>query len=451
MIRYFRTQLRRLFVDDTPLIRLFRNAGWLFGGDAVTMGIGVVQGILIARSLGVEMFGALSLITTYTLFVNQLIDSRVWETVIKYVSQFRTTGDEERVTAVIKLSYLIDLSTGSLAFLLVLATSSLAASLFIKDVSLAPLIRLFSLSVLVAIPQDTSTALLRVNNRFRWLAFQNTFEAVVRFVGVIAVLLLDGGVISLLIVYLITGAISTIILLLMVFRIRWEIGLVNLRHASIRILRPQGREIGKFLLATNGNALLKMLRNADVLLLGLLLNPTQVGYYRVARSLTNLMNMPVNPIYTTSYPEFANLWHEGKLFDLKTFVLKILATTTMIAVIGGLVMFFLGEWIIRLSVGTEYLPALSVLRWLAVGTAVAVATSILRPLLLAAGQATPLITASILGLFLQLILFLTLIPVMGLDAAGVAYLGFYSIWVFVCTWAIRQKWKEQTLALAVGN
>jgi O-antigen/teichoic acid export membrane protein len=161
------------------------------------------------------------------------------------------------------------------------------------------------------------------------------------------------------------------------------------------------------------------------------------------------MNIPVSPIYTTSYPEFARLWHQGKWHELKSLVNKIFFTTTTLAVIGGLALFLFGEWIIRLTVTDEYLPALSVLRWLAVGTTIAVATSTLRPLLLAAGQANRLMIASALGIILQFALLLALTRTIGVDAAGIAYLGFYGIWIVICIIGIRQVWQQQTIP--IGN
>ncbi|GAB4274507.1 MAG: oligosaccharide flippase family protein [Candidatus Promineifilaceae bacterium] len=443
MIPYIRTQIRRLFTDNTPIIRMFRNAGWLFGGDALTMGIGAVQGILIARFLGADAYGILGLVITYTLFVNQLVDSRVWETVIKFVTQFREQGESAKATAVIKLSYLIDLSTGTVAFALVLLTAPLAASLFIKSGGSTPVIRLFALSVLVAIPRDTSTAVLRVNGCFRWLAIQNSSEAILRFAGILLVLLTKGSITQILVVYLAASTIGTLILLGMVYAIRQEAGIARLTAVPLRTLLPHQREIGSFLLATNLNALLKMVRNSDILLLGYLFVPAQVGYYRIARQFAQFINLPVNPIYSASFPEFATLWHQKEMQILKRAIKRVVQLASAIALTGGAVLFLFGKWILVLAVTDAYLPALPVLRWLAAGTAVAVATSSLRPLLLAAGKANKLTTASIAGIAAQFTLIIILAPKWHIAAAGAGYLAFYLVWIAICLLSFWQAWQTQ--------
>ncbi len=431
MIPYIRTQIRRLFTDNTPIIRMFRNAGWLFGGDAITMGIGAVQGILIARFLGADAYGILGLVITYTLFVNQLVDSRVWETVIKFVTQFREQGESAKATAVIKLSYLIDLSTGTVAFVLVLLTAPLAASLFIKSGDSAPVIRLFALSVLAAIPRDTSTAVLRVNGRFRWLAIQNSSEAILRFAGILLVLLTKGSITQILVVYLVASTLGTLILLGMVYAIRQEAGITRLTAVSLRTLLPHRREISSFLLATNLNALLKMVRNSDILLLGYLFTPAQVGYYRVATSLTSLIRVPVTPLYSASYPELTYLWQIKDINTLKRILKRLVMTTSIIAITATVTIFIFGKWLIAITVSNEYLPALPVTYWLTISNALAIISSYGHALLLAMNKATSSLQALAVGLMGQIIILVILAPFMGIIAAGIASVIFYILWITI--------------------
>ena len=46
------------FLRDDPMIRsVLRNSGYLFSGNAVSAMLGLVQGVLIVRLLGIEQFG----------------------------------------------------------------------------------------------------------------------------------------------------------------------------------------------------------------------------------------------------------------------------------------------------------------------------------------------------------------------------------------------------------
>lgn len=407
------------------------------------MGIGAIQGILIARVLGVNEYGILGLITTYALFINQLVDSRVWETVIKFVAQFRSEGDSAKAAAVIKLSYLIDICTGTISFVLVLLTASLAAAIIVKDASMTQAIQLFGLSVLLTIPRDTSSAVLRINNRFRWLAYYNGTEAILRFVGIIMILINNGGITQILIVYLAASAFGTVTLLTMVYMIRQEAGITKITTISLRILKPHKQEIAHFIVATNVSSILRLIRNSDLLLLGYLFTPTEVSYYRIARQLTNFMNLPLNPVFNASFPEFAYLWHTKQFQTLKQAVKRIIQLAFTISASIGIIFFVFGQSILVLTVTENFLPALPVFQWLIIGTMFAVTTSSLHPLLLAAGKANKITWASTGGLLVQISLILSLASSFNIVAAGIAYLSFYLVWAGICLLSLRQIWHAQ--------
>jgi O-antigen/teichoic acid export membrane protein len=218
-----------------------------------------------------------------------------------------------------------------------------------------------------------------------------------------------------------------------------QLDLVSWAQAPLSLLRTEYRQIVPFLLITNANALFKLLqRNADVLLVGYWLTTVEVGYLRLARSVADLMNFPVNPLYTVSYPEIARLWHQQELDTLWQLVRKIGFYATFVALSALAVIGIGGGWIIGLTVGPQYLPAFPVLLWLAVATAVAIATSWAYPLLLAIGGESRSLLAIALGVLGQLAILLVLLPKLGVTAAGIAYLGFYVIWVVVVASAVMQ-------------
>jgi len=99
------------------------GSGWLLGATITATGFNFVQGIVTARMLGEEYYGMLARITTYTSAINQLVDSRVWETGIRFVLQFKQTRESARANALINFRFLIDAMSGMLAFVMLLATA----------------------------------------------------------------------------------------------------------------------------------------------------------------------------------------------------------------------------------------------------------------------------------------------------------------------------------------
>ena len=197
--------------------------------------------------------------------------------------------------------------------------------------------------------------------------------------------------------------------------------------------------MARFLVITNASAFFKLFqREGDVLLVGYFLPVSDAGYYRLARSIAEVMSFPVTPLYAACYPEFARLWQNRQLGELRRMGWLVLRLTASAAAITALLLAALAEPIIRLTVGTQYLPALPVLYWLAVGAALAFATAIVHPLLLATDRPGASLLAIGLGVTVQFLALITLLPRIGVVAAGVAYVAFYSAWIAVVAVATAQ-------------
>lgn len=431
MIQTLVSRGKQYLLNDPVYRKVLSNSSWLLSSNTLTTILISVQGIIVARVLGAEQYGILALITGYTTYVNHFVDSRVWEAAIKFVIQYREQGEFAKATATVKLCYLVDALTGSLGFVILLLTADWAGRLFVKDPLAAGLIRFYALSMLIAIPVGTSSALLRIQNRFDLLAYQDAGMAVLRLAGVIVVLTLGGRIMGLLAVYLLAAFSGMLTLLVLSRNTASSLGLLAWTQAPLSSLRGEFKQIARFLVTTNIAALSKMVRNTDILIIGYWLTPTDVGYFRLARSITSLMNFPVGPLQTASYPEFARLWHQQQQTTLLRLVRKLFLSAAIVASVALMVIWLGGQWLIRLTAGEQYLPALPVLRWLALAIAIAVATNFGHSLLLAAGRVSGLLLAITLGSISQLVLLLVLLPAVGLSAAGIGHVGYYLTWTVV--------------------
>jgi O-antigen/teichoic acid export membrane protein len=433
----------QIFRRDSAFSHVLSNSGWLLSANLITMVLGFSQGAIVARMMGANSYGILTLITTYQLTLSRFVGLQVWETIIKFVTQYREQGDIVKATATVKLGYLLSAVTGILACLCVFATADLAAHLFVKDASTSSLIRVYAVASLLTIPEGTSLALLRISDHFKWLTYQNVGVGAFRFIGVIGVMIFHRGVAELLIVFLLAETLRCTTMVILGHKSLSGMRLAPWRQGKLSSLVGEYGQIGRFLIATNTNSILKVLRNSDVLLIGYWLTPTEVGFFRLARSITNVMGIPTEPIYTASYPEFAKLWHQRDLVALRRLVRKLVASTASIAMVTSLGIWLTSEWLIRLIVGGQYLPSLPVLRWLTVAMGIAVATSLGRPLLLAIGRALNSLLATALGTLGQFVILVLLLPRVGVASGGIAYLGFCLIWVLVVAISAGTLWRKQ--------
>jgi O-antigen/teichoic acid export membrane protein len=420
---------------DAGFKRLLRSSAWLLTANSLALGLGFAQLIVVARVLGPHAYGILALITTYTAAANQLLDSRAWEAATSYLVRYRAEGNLVKAAAVVKLCYLIDAGTALLALLLVAVTAPWASRVLLHDPSRVGLLLAFAVTIVAGAPAGTSLVLLRVAGRFRSVAFQNTLSAALRFVAVVTAVFLAGTIESVIWAQVAAAGVSAGCMLWMGRRGAGSLGLGGLGRifrAPLGILRRDLRGIVRFLAVTNASGLLKLAqRNGDVLLVGYLLGPAQAGFVKLARSFSDLMNLPVAPVYEASYPAFASHWRLGQLRELRALARRVTASSSLVAFAGVVTLLILAGPLIRWTAGAQYAPAVAPLQWFAIAMGLAVATSAWHPLLLAVDRPGRSLLALAAGVSVQLAILLLGLPALGIAAAGLASIGFYLVWTGV--------------------
>jgi O-antigen/teichoic acid export membrane protein len=128
--------------------------------------------------------------------------------------------------------------------------------------------------------------------------------------------------------------------------------------------------MARFATSTNvGTTITLLTRDSELLWLGLLSDPVQVGYYKIARALASMVYLPVEPMVSTTYRETAveashQRWPNVR-YLLRSGSLLAGAWTT--AAVFGLAVF--GPWLIRVVYTAAFLPSYPVLVILLIGAA----------------------------------------------------------------------------------
>ena len=115
------------------------------------------------------------------------------------------------------------------------------------------------------------------------------------------------------------------------------------------------REIGGYIL---GNSLSKTLRTmmnqGDVLILGALTGPSQVGFYAVAKRMANMVGVISDPFTMSVFPQFSLLLAEKKFLEIRTMLNKITRNAIIPALLFTAASVLVSEWVITLAFGIEY-------------------------------------------------------------------------------------------------
>src|SRR3989442_13590201 len=167
-----------------------REVGLLTAANFVEAGVSFVQGLLVGRWLGPDLYGVAALVMSFPSLVHTFFDARSAEASVKYLSEFHARGERDRALAMCKLGYSVDFAIASLAFLVILLTANWAAHRIAQGPETLWLIVLYAAAFLPRALLGTSYAVLATLGRFSIIAVVNILTALLRMGLVLGLVLL---------------------------------------------------------------------------------------------------------------------------------------------------------------------------------------------------------------------------------------------------------------------
>jgi O-antigen/teichoic acid export membrane protein len=362
-----------------------RDAAGLSTAEVAVLVSSVLQSILVARWLGPYASGVVALVLAYPTVVFAVFEPQSSQAAVRYLGEFRGKHDDASALAMVRLGYAVDIALGAVAFLFVLGTASFAQSHIVHARGTLVLLLVYSASFSFHVTTSTSRSVLLTERRFKALGWE---RAVTSFLGY-----------ALSLVLLIAGwRIAGVIWGLAIGTLVDAVALAVLAQTSTRTwggawwsapgapLAGRRREILRFIAYSDVEGLLNLVtRRLDIVILGFLRGPTDVGYYRIARALSGLPGHLVWPLETTAYQRLvaarATDGDGAALARSRRYALK--AGLPLGA--GLLLAIPLLPAGIRLTAGSAYEPAVTAAQVLLAGSAVWLAVFWLRPLALTLG------------------------------------------------------------------
>jgi O-antigen/teichoic acid export membrane protein len=358
---------RRALRDDATLTAVVKHTGWLTGASGANIVLSALQGILTARLLGVAVWGMLGLAISFSTVLSLLLSFRMREFVVKWVSHF---GDDRtgRAATAFKLALAGDFSTALMAFAIVQGLAGWGAYALAKNPDFVWAFRAMALVIVFQAGQESLTGILHVKRDFRVQSLIRVASQAASVCG-IAVAYLSGWGIRGVVGILVAAAALTSLLM-------WTFGLRAARAVLGPgwVRRPLAR-LGEFRsdmmrFAVLGNlrgTLSSLLNDGDLLVLGYLRNPVEVGYYKLAVSICQIASLPNGPLTDASFPEFSAAVATRSWDRFRSLMRRGSEVAALWAVPVSLGLVALSHPAIAALYGRAFLPAASALAILLVG------------------------------------------------------------------------------------
>lgn len=452
-----RRPLLARFLANPLLQRVIRNSGILFSASTIAAALSMGQSALAARLLGVEVFGLLGTVTAFATVMNGLTSFRMGQLVVSYVSHFAAEKEDRKAAAVFKAAGLAEMASSILAYVLVLLIAPLAARIFApRDPANASLYSTYGLIILANLMAESSTGLLQVFNRFKIMGAVVVGQSALTLLLIGGATLLHGGLFEVLVAYLIgkvVWAVSMTSVALWEARRHWG---EDWWRAPLGLLADRKKELVRFALNTNLTTTLNLVtRDSELLWLSAFSTQAQVGYYKVALAIRNILIMPVEPLITTTYRETAREV-AGRRWANVRYLLRsgslISAVWTVPASLGLLV---LGGSLISLLWGDAFRPAHANLVILLVGVMAVNVFFWNRNVLLPLGMPEYPTKVHLVAAVLKVVGIVLLVPAWGANGMAALLSAFYLGTTGALVWKtyreIRRAEKAPTPAAEAGG
>ena len=412
--------------DDPLFVRVIRSSGKLLSANTVSLGLSVLQGVMVARLLLPEGLGLLRVVMAYASTINSLLSFRMSELVVRYGGEYLGHGEKDKASAVMKAAGLVEAFVSLLAFLIVVGTAGLAEKYFTESTGIAWLFVVYALGLLANFNVETSTGILQVTRKIELQGVFNLTQNILATLIIGAAFLWHGTLPVVLGAYLIGKVI---------------LGLGMFIAAQIQLHKSLGagwwkvplsklttiRDLVRFAISSNISAtIIKIFRESELLWVAFFLPTGLVGLYSVAYTIVSFIAIPADPLISTTFPEINRLVVQKAWPQLKDFLRKVTTLSFAYNILLGLCFVLFGRWLILIYSGDKFLNAYPALVALTIGIVFNYILFWNRPLLLSLGLPDFPIWVTLAAGLVKVSLAFWLIPKYGIVAAG-ALLSYYYV------------------------
>ncbi|MEO8085342.1 MAG: oligosaccharide flippase family protein [Bacteroidota bacterium] len=334
---------------------LIKNSSWIFLSNSLGTALGFVRSVVIARCLGVHLFGIYSLTIAFVALVIEYLNLNMGSAVIRFGAIYKFENRIDKFTALLKATIKINL----LMALITVAIVSVFSFQFYADVYKTPGLEWFTILFAAASTSryfnSVSMGMLRMFYKFKLNAIITIIMDLIETVIIVLALIFYprnlGVFFSAVIV---TRFLNGMICNFMAF---YEIkkDLLPYRFAPYSVIKPDVKQLREFVISTSISGSLKTtIAQGDTVLLGSLISATAVGFYSVAKKLGYAVFVLTDPLSSSIYPQLSKLLAEKRYPEVKKMLRKITTLSLFPAIILLTVLFFLKDWIVISLYGKSF-------------------------------------------------------------------------------------------------
>jgi O-antigen/teichoic acid export membrane protein len=410
--------------------KILLNAGWATAATPLSVVLGIVQVGMMARMLGPTGIGTITLFGSVCALFSSILKVTSSETVMVYAAKAESSSSNQDLSHTIRFCFCIDGLSSLLAFSGVVICSFFVPQLLNLPTKMAGLQIIYGLTIIFDSTFWTAHGILRFADKFSWTFYHQCFHSTLKTLIIGGLYLGNCGIVGVVWSFVAISCLNGFILMI--------ISIISIHKRDIYLkddIHPWWRispDMWHYIILAHPRQIVKSLnRYADTLVIGFLGNPTQVGYYRAGKQVSEQLFVPIQGFVTSLFPEYSRLYFSGKRQILRKLVVRFTSFFLGGALLACTILWFSSEMIIRLVFGQAFIPANDVVRILIISASINLVMIPLYSLPAATGKAGPALRATISAVFVQLLAIFLLVPKYGVIGAAWSNVAYSIIWLLV--------------------
>jgi O-antigen/teichoic acid export membrane protein len=420
------------WLRDQHFRSLLKNSGYLAASRIVAAVAGLATISLATHALGLLLFGALILITSYAKAVSGIAKFQWWQLIVRYGGR-ELQGELDDFKASTGFAFTLDALSGVGGMLVAVAILPFIAPWVGIEPDQLWLAMLYC-TLLPTMGAATPSGVLRALDRFDLISWQSTANPIARVILVAIAYVLDAPFSAYVAAWYVTDLGGDLFL--------WFLGWRELRRRGLMqgirpTLKPE-RLPGAWRFAIHVNLTASVQAGWGPiarLVVGGLLGPAGAALFRVASSLSDAAAKPADLLAKAFYPEVVRM-------DLTTkkpwkLMLRGTALAGGVALIAIVALLLSGKALVALLFGKDFIDAYEALVILMLVPFFSVFSFPLSPMLYALDRPDGPLKARLAG---TLIFFVTIAPLawsLGVDGAAIAFVIGTVTTVGAMMWQLR--------------
>ena len=396
--------------------RVVRQTLWMGAIDAVALLGGLAHVALVARLLGPEGFGILALFVAVTLLLSGFMSMQGHEAITTYVTRSMSEGRREEAARTLRFALVAAQGLGLVSYGLLAAFTFTASGILGIETSHRPAMLVYGLTGIFMAAHPENLAALRLADRLS-LGFAVAVAATLTRLAALGVAWLSGGeLLAVAAAFATAAGVNGVGMFLAAAASAGRADLpAFLRSSSMRAPPDAVRFQLLSFLQTKFGALGW---RADVVMMGALTDPAQVGLYRAARQIADAARLPFHPIGQGVQVEYSRRWYAPDGAGLRRVSRRVtLLSVGLATVIFGLLALF-HQSVIRLVLGPGFAATAGPLIILIPGSFAFLCSAGLSVLPAATGRIMPSLVWNAAALAALAVAMLLLAPAQGADGAA---------------------------------